>query len=239
MMTLKKLAKQALRRTGFTIFRPGKLPVGSDYRITLAEAGLAPATVVDVGANVGQFSLHLTEFFPAATIYAFEPISTTFAQLVRNTAASGRVRCFELACAAQAGEVEVFLQNHSVTNTLEPGRNVQTAPDQLRQIVRTVRLDSFCSEQNLRSLDLLKVDAEGFDLEVLHGAQRLLDEGAIKMVLVEVTFDPDQEGVSQFGPISDFLATKGFKLSGLYNQTAGGPGHYLVFADALFTHQGQ
>lgn len=237
--TIKKLAKAAVRRSGFTVFRPGKLPIGSDYRASLATAGFAPSTVVDVGANVGQFSLHCAEYFRDATIYAFEPISATFAELARRTSALDQIRCFQLACANEAGTAEVFLQSQSVVNTLDPLRNIRSSPGQPSELVHTVRLDEFCEAHAISSIDLLKVDAEGFDLEVLRGAQSLLNRNAIKMVFVEVTFDEAQVGVSRFEPISALLDANGFKLSGFYNQTTRGNDERLAFADALFTHQQQ
>lgn len=96
-----------------------------------------------------------------------------------------------------------------------PGMLPQTTPDQLTQLVSTVRLDDFCIEHGLQRIDLLKVDAERYDPQVISEAQGLFDRSSVAIVMVEVTLDNDQAGVSQFAPVFDLLIANDFLVCGL------------------------
>jgi hypothetical protein len=104
-----------------------------------------------------------------------------------------------------------------------------------KEIVHIKNGDEFLQNQNIEKLDLLKIDTEGFDLEVLKGFSRNLKKGHIPFVLVESGFD------DRFIPLDNFiqyLEPLGYKIFGIYDQTAYWWGkNFLWNMNVLFIHE--
>jgi hypothetical protein len=79
-------------------------------------------------------------------------------------------------------------------------------------------LDRFCIERGISSIDLLKIDTEGFELEVLRGAKTLLAHARVRHVICEATFDDDDRLHGNFFSIHDFLKEYGFRFICIYDQ---------------------
>jgi FkbM family methyltransferase len=100
-----------------------------------------------------------------------------------------KIRTFQLAFADSNRTARIRLVPVSGLNSLrnELSNSCGALPGELITI-RT--LDSFWAEQNINNIDLLKTDTEGFDLEVLKGAEAMLRAQQIQFILAEVTFHP-------------------------------------------------
>ncbi len=133
--------------------------------------------VLDVGACEGLFAFRTLKLGLAASVTCFEPSSRTASFLEKAAEANGcadKIRIEIAAVGAKTGEV-LF------TDSDIPEANRVLAPGAAGGIkVRQVSLDDYCREQNLvlTSNDLIKVDAEGADLEVIRGAERLIRQGS-------------------------------------------------------------
>jgi FkbM family methyltransferase len=115
-----------------------------------------PSTILDVGANIGVFSVHAQDRFPQATIHAYEPDPGTFAYLERNASKPG-VALFNAGVAAAAGRAEMVQRGQSVINQT---RAVEGGPVPLTSLAEAVqRLGG--------SVDLLKIDCEGFEWDIM------------------------------------------------------------------------
>jgi hypothetical protein len=82
--------------------------------------------------------------------------------------------------------------------------------------VPMTKLDSYIKQKCLTHIDLLKIDTQGYDLEVLRGASTILDLRAVGTLLVEVNFTCLYEGQCSFGEIERLLKGKGYGLVALY-----------------------
>ena len=142
--------------------------------------------IFDVGANVGEWSMRAAHCWPLARIHAFEPSASTFATL--EAATSGmRVTCVRTALSDQSGRVEL----HEVpgmpglsslhARDLSTHGMVMTATEE----VSASTLDEYCDAQHIAAIDVLKLDVEGHELAVLHGARRLLRDRCIKFIQFE------------------------------------------------------
>jgi hypothetical protein len=98
------------------------------------------------------------------------------------------------------------------------------------------RLDDVARDLGLSSIDLLKVDAEGHDLQVLQGASAMFDAGRVHAVLVEVDFGRSAVVHGSFTHIADWLAARGLCFVALHEVEVAPRGNALVFdyANALF-----
>ena len=185
-------------------------------------------TIFDVGANVGQTARRFREVFPDATVYCFEPVQKTFDILTANVGGLG-CRCFRMAMGSHTERRTMYVVHNSLISSLiEPPEYAGT------EQVDVTTLDDWTATQGIESIDVLKIDAEGHDLEVLAGASRLLAQRRIRFLLIETGFD----STNRFVPLAaetDRLSSHGMQLMGLYHQTLDwGGAKRLLFADALF-----
>ncbi|MGC3982204.1 MAG: FkbM family methyltransferase [Steroidobacteraceae bacterium] len=143
-------------------------------------------TVFDVGANVGSYSSQILEFCRNAKVHAFEPHPLNFAKLAQVRG----IESYNLALGNEEASLSLFdyqgaadgSQHASVFKEVIEGlhKGASTAHK-----VRCVRLDEFCKSKDIDSIDFLKIDTEGNELDVLRGAGALLQDGRIKVIQFE------------------------------------------------------
>jgi FkbM family methyltransferase len=233
----KYLAKSALRRCGIYSFGSGSLPKGVDLFRDLHRFHLAEqiGIVVDVGANIGSFTLAAHRALPDRRILAFEPASRTFAQLKKNIAPFQNILVYQTVLGSQSCSTSLKIEEDSVFNALiAKGQKVD--PHAQTEIVSVKTLDAAMRESGLISIGLLKTDTEGFDAEVLKGARDLLSAGAIKAVFCEVTFHADDMRHTAFSEVWELLRNAHFDLFGFYNQSCFREQGALDYCDALFVN---
>ena len=103
--------------------------------------------------------------FPQATVYAFEPVEETFGTLRRNVSAEERIRPFNLALGRRSRAARMRTHGLSVSNRVAGWRDYLKSGE----TVRMTSGDRFCAEHGIERIGFLKIDAEGYDLEVLFG----------------------------------------------------------------------
>ena len=142
--------------------------------------------VLDVGANVGDTSLRLANAFPTATVHAFEPVSSTFAELSARTAGHPRIKAHRLAFGTSSGTLALNLFDGSVFASATSRHAMMSRKSSIGcENVPLVPLDRWCADNDIEVVDILKIDTEGFDAEVLRGASHLLGRGSIGFVYFE------------------------------------------------------
>lgn len=140
----------------------------------------------DVGANVGEYSKLLTTLFPASAVYSFEALPATFNILTNNINQDKRIRCFNWALGARPEKRTIYSEGAgSGLSTFYPIDEI-IAEDRLSEVkVSTTTIDSFCQENGINKIDLLKIDVEGAELDVLIGAERMITERRISFIQFE------------------------------------------------------
>jgi len=96
-------------------------------------------------------------------------------------------------------------------------------------------VDDFVKENDISSIDLLKIDTQGFDLEVLNGAKASLESGMIKNVLVEINFISMYEKQGSAGDVIRELESVGFVLVDFYEKVR--QDKVLAWCTALFANR--
>jgi FkbM family methyltransferase len=215
------------------------LPVGADLITDLKEKiEIDLKTIFDVGANIGQTAAHFSRHFPKATIYSFEPVSSTFQKLCLNTKKNKKIRCHQLALSNVQEEIQIklFDDNLSVMNSLIT--HLQNGSENSKtETVRTETLDHFVASRSIPAIDLLKIDAEGYEIPVLNGATQILRKNQVKLIYLEVGFSKKNVRHSPFCEMLNLLSDYGFSFFGLYEIH-----HYDFenenhFGNALFIHK--
>jgi FkbM family methyltransferase len=188
-------------------------PHGRDDCHDIAASGIPIRTIFDVGAHQGSSVLKFRDAFPDASIDSFEPVKETFTALQANVSHLAHVRCHPFALGSHPGEAPIYKIEHSTASSL-------VRPDWFadQEMVTVNTLDTFVAEMEVTQIDLLKIDAEGYDLEVLRGAHGTLAAGKVTFVLVEVTFSRGETRFPLFDDVRDLLSVYGFTIFGIYDQ---------------------
>jgi FkbM family methyltransferase len=148
----------------------------------------APKLIIcDVGANVGGFSrAALNALGENVTIHAFEPARETFIKLSENFRGDARIIINNVAVGSNESEQALFAAGgDSGMASLLPRKFSGAAPAAFQETVKVIPLSDYCASGDVEHIDLLKVDVEGFELEVLAGAEPLFREGRISLCSFE------------------------------------------------------
>ncbi|MFM8365265.1 MAG: FkbM family methyltransferase [Verrucomicrobiota bacterium] len=191
--------------------------------------------IFDVGANVGQSVAKFKKTFPACSIHAFEPGSSTFHQLRERAGGFSDVRPWNLGVGSQAGRLVLQENEHSTMSSfLEPSKFCWGGVVN-RNEVEIATLDAFAAQQGIETVHILKSDTQGFDLEVFKGASGLMDANRIALVYFEFIFSDMYRGLPSFDEVFGFLNRKNFQLVCFYEQNF--QRELLSWADALFINR--
>jgi FkbM family methyltransferase len=146
----------------------------------LSRIGFDPKHVVDVGANRGGWTRTALHYFPNAHYSLFEPQ----AHLLESSDLRGKpnVRIHNLGAGPESGVMH--LTAHDRDDSWSFALSKQEASDLGRQQfeMSVVALDEFLPQQGLPSPQMLKIDAEGWDLEVLRGAERTVAKADVVLL---------------------------------------------------------
>ena len=146
--------------------------------------GAGPLTLLDVGANHGEWSRKAVSFARANRIdlrvFAFEPLSGTRALLQKGVSDLPEVKIESVALSNASGTAAFYSQGAgSGTSSLHP-----ISGDRAEEVTLTT-LDAWIEERKLARIDMIKIDAEGFDALILEGAGRMLADGLVDVVQFE------------------------------------------------------
>jgi FkbM family methyltransferase len=196
-----------------------------------AEVGVQ--VIYDIGAHVGSWTLLAKAVIPTATVEAFEPLREHCESFDASVAGLDKVRLHCVALGRAAGVTPLFVTTRSDSSSfLEPtSAGFDHGVRRLRSVSTVVhRLDDYCAENGLAPPDLLKLDVQGFELEVLEGGVSSIQNA--KALIVEVSFVAYYSNQCLFSDVCAFLHNNGFELRALGISTA--LGKPLTQADALF-----
>jgi FkbM family methyltransferase len=203
----------------------------------LVRQGVRCDTVIDVGANQGQFAIAAAQSFPKATIYSFEADPDVGGQLAKNVGGISRITPFALALGDTDGEITLRRNRHSHSSSILPLATGHTEAFPEATEFETVSvpmktLDSLFADRKIQSPALLKLDVQGYERPVLLGGEKTLSR--IDYALIETSFKPMYEGEALFMEIVGMMARFGFRFLrpvGWLNDPRTGE---IVQADALF-----
>lgn len=192
------------------------------------------ATVFDVGANKGQFAAYALSRWPDARLICFEPLDEARAKLRRIT--GGRTEIHACALGSRAQEATLHVASRADSSSLLPLGEAQKAIFDMEEAgeeaVPVHTLDD-CVDAPPRRPALLKIDVQGYELEVLRGARQTLR--SIDAVYVEASYMELYAGQALHDQVVAELADNGFDLAGTFN-----PLHHggrLMQADHLYVRR--
>jgi FkbM family methyltransferase len=140
------------------------------------------AVVLDVGFNMGDYTEQVLQRCPTATVHAFDPARAIQAVYEERFSSDSRIHFYPIALSNEAGELEFYDYNNECSSLT---RRVDAGEEKECYKVSVQTLDSWFKEQGIDKIDLLKVDAEGFDANVLEGTVALLEAKKIGAIMFE------------------------------------------------------
>jgi FkbM family methyltransferase len=189
--------------------------------------------IFDVGANNGQTVERFRAELPRSIIHSFEPGPKAFEQL-KNIACLENVFIWNLALGSSSGHQIFFENDHSDMSSFLPLGERSWGKIEKETVVNMTTINQFCTEHQIERIDVLKSDAQGYDLEVFKGAETMMQAGKIGLIYFEVTFSNMYKGAPHFEEIFHYLNQQGFQLHRLYELC-----HYkqALWTDVLFIHE--
>ena len=212
----------------------GHVLAGAEHRHIL---GPELATVVDIGANRGQFSLAVRQWATEARVFAFEPLAgpaTRFREVFRG---DSRITLHQAAIGPETGDRDIHVSAADDSSSLLPISGLQErifpGTGEVRaETIKVGRLSDFVSPKEISGPAMLKLDVQGFELEALSGCEDLLKYFAY--VYAECSFVELYAGQAFADEVIAWLRDRGFVLSGIYNLCYDKHGRALQ-GDFLFT----
>ncbi|MCW3110665.1 MAG: hypothetical protein JWQ09_5171 [Segetibacter sp.] len=188
-----------------------------------------PLVFFEIGACEGEDSIKYARLFPASKIFAFEALPDNV-QLIRNNFIRYGVinaSCYNKALSNKNGQAEFYVSSgrpegviesdwdygNKSSSLLPPQEHLKMAPFiQFRNkiLVETITIKSFCSTNNISSIDYIHMDVQGAELMVLEGAEDLIS--AIKVVWMEVSTVDVYKNQPLVGDVKKFMKEKNFVL---------------------------
>ena len=193
--------------------------------------------VLDIGANEGQFASALFLAGYKGKIISFDPLSDVHKKLKNNAASNPNwVVAEATAIGSEDGFTEINVSKNLVSSSILDIRKEHTeaAPQSRyykKERVPLMTLDTYAKRAELKNI-FLKIDTQGFEMQVLKGAESLLQ--STNGLLLEMSIAPLYEGQADFMDIIQFAKVRGFELwsiePGFANQKTG----RLLQFDATF-----
>lgn len=185
--------------------------------------------VLDVGANFGQYGEELRKIGYKGKIHSYEPLSFAFNKLKKNSSKdkNWEINNFALGADNEKRNINISKNYFSSSFFNQKTELITQATNSeffTTEEVEIKTIDSIFTKIYNENLNYyLKIDTQGFEMEVLKGAEKSLDK--ITGVQLEMSLNPSYEQVVIFDEIYDFMKQKGFKLysieNGFYNPKTG------------------
>jgi FkbM family methyltransferase len=204
----------------------------------LKAVGVSPMTVIDVGANVGQFTVASHKIFKKAHILSIEANKSILCDLKKNTEQLSNVEIISSAVGDYDGMVDFFVNSDSqVSSILELGddrKGLFPKSVVLRsELLSIARIDTLLKKKKLQEPILLKLDVQGAEQQVLLGAEVSLKK--IRWVLVEISLLNLYQGETKFDEVYSLMKKNGFSIHGVMNYHMSPDQKSIMELDVLFS----
>jgi FkbM family methyltransferase len=237
---IKRAVRDVIERSGYVVKPTSMFGVSMSADLRRLMRNLERPTVIDGGANAGQWLKSIKRTFPNARVICYEPDERAFARLKIAAGSLARVECIQCALGDMPGRMKFFPNADSVTSSLLPPviseeplpyANKMKPLDGTEVEVRA--LSDELARLQIQHVDLLKTDCQGFDLRVLQGAAPEIERGDVDLIATETLFHREYENQSWFHETLPWLSQRGYALIGIYDTMHAADGR-MLFGDALF-----
>jgi 2-O-methyltransferase len=175
--------------------------------------------VLEAGAHDGTNTIEMAQFWPGATVHAFEPVPATFSKLRDKCIRfADRVTCWNLGLGPSSARLDLHVSGgeHSGTQSSSflPPTKVQAREFEFVKFtekveVEVVSIDDWAGSNRIEKIDFLWLDMQGFELEALGGAENTLK--FVAAIHIEVSHLPLYEGAPLYHDVKAWMQQRGFR----------------------------
>lgn len=220
--SIKKSVHKAFNLFGFDLIKSGHFDQALGTHLLKVFSSRQIDCVLDVGANIGQYGLFLREIGYSGHIVSFEPVKSVFDELLKHSENDPKWTCFNVALSDESklNEINVYegTQFSSFLDISEYAKNLwDDVGTATKEIVKTVRLDDVFPEMKGQlqcGHFYLKLDTQGFDLNVFRGAKESLRH--IHAMQSELSLISVYDGMGRSFAGIEHYHDAGFFISGMF-----------------------
>lgn len=232
-----KLVKKTFNSFGVDIIRLKNKP----RQTLLGLKSLNIQTIIDVGANQGQFANKIIKFFPNSNLFCFEPLPGPFNDLMnwKKKQNNNEIYLFNVAVGDTSGSVNInYHVNHSPSSSILPTTDKchTLYPSTINSTPISIKMDTLdnllMEEWKLLKKNILvKLDVQGYEENVIKGAENILTKATA--CIVEVCIEKLYKNQPSFETILNKLSIYGYKYKGNLEQIYDECGR-VIYLDAVF-----
>ena len=196
-------------------------------------------TVLDIGANTGEFSKEMRTLFPDAHIYAFEPLKDCFDQINQKLAGDAKIHTLNVALGESNSQTTIQRSSFHPSSSLLKMSSLHKelypkSKDATEETIQVMRLDDAMKDVSFEAPLFVKMDVQGFEDKVIKGGPDTISRASV--LQIETSFVPLYEGQPLFDDIYQLVRSMGFVYRGEsarhYNKQ-----DQLIYQDSIFIKQ--
>jgi FkbM family methyltransferase len=169
-------------------------------------------TFFDIGANVGYYSLLASTQITInkGKIYAFEPVSKTYNRLLENISLNNLtcVKTYPFAISDSNATFKINIGNDQNWGMSSITKHKHSSNQS--EIVKCMTLDTFCNENQVKNIDLIKIDVEGAEFKVLKGMEKIITDHKPEILIEILDENLNPNGITS-QDVFNYLWEKGYK----------------------------
>ncbi|MBW4620697.1 MAG: FkbM family methyltransferase [Cyanosarcina radialis HA8281-LM2] len=193
-------------------------------------------TIIDIGANNGEFAEFLAGYFHAEATYVFEPLKLYVPELESRTGKIANLKIFNVALSNERSSQDFYQNSYGPASSLLRVNDVsiqefpQTAGE-TKLVVDVAPLDELIETESLQPDVFIKIDVQGVEDKVIQGGKKIFSSA--RCVLIEMSFALMYKEQPLFEEIHSLLVDLGFRFAGIKNQIVSSEGQPL-FAHCFY-----
>ena len=182
--------------------------------------------ILDVGANKGQSVDRFQSIFEKPYIYCFEPVKSCFNLLKKKINSEKRIKVYNLAVCKNNKKKKIYIYENdahsSFNKVLKNTKWLKLRSKKINisskkylkktELVKTETIDNFCKKNNIKEIDILKIDTQGNEDNVLRGCKNLLRQKKIKIIQVEIILQDVYSKYLNIYDIEKYLIPNSYRL---------------------------
>ena len=170
--------------------------------------------IFDIGANKGQSIYRYRKLFNNSKFYSFEPSSTAFEILKSKYGNLNNVKLFNVALGSKKNKKLFYdYKNNELSSFIKINKKFKETKKDI--FVKIDTIDSIFKKNNLKRINLLKMDTQGYEEPILRGARKIITEQKIDLIELEIILGDYYEKSSSFKKIEDALSYGSYRLLAL------------------------